>query len=207
MVTSARADHPRDGAVPRALLINGTVGVGKTTVAAAVSHLLVQGGVPNALIDVDALRQAWPAPPDDRFTMRLALRNLTSVAANCVEAGMTHLVLAGVVETPRDRQALEAALGMPLTICRLLADPAAVRDRLVSRHLDDEGALSWHLDRARELDAILDSNAVSEYSVDATNTTPPELAIAVTRATGWRSSRHTRVGSLEGGAARPDRGS
>ena len=186
MVTSVRANGAQDAALPRALLINGTVGVGKTTVAAAVSHLLVQAQVPNALIDVDALRQAWPSPLQDRFNMRLALRNLTSVAANYVEAGATHLILAGVVETPPDRRAFETALGMPVTICRLLGDPAAIRDRLVHRHSEDEEALRWHLKRAPELDAILDTG-VSDYCVDASTATPPELAVQVARAVGWRA--------------------
>ena len=182
-----RADDAQEAALPRALLINGTVGVGKTTVAAALSHLLVQGQVSNALIDVDALRQAWPSPPQDRFNMRLAFRNLRSVAANYVEAGATHLILAGVVETPSDRRAFETALGMRLIICRLLSDPAAIRDRLVRRHTGDEGALRWHLNRAHELDVILDSEAVSDYSVDATTAAPPEVAVQVARAVGWRA--------------------
>lgn len=46
---------------PRALLINGTVGVGKTSVAEGVGGLLTDAGVPNAVIDLDWLRQSWPA--------------------------------------------------------------------------------------------------------------------------------------------------
>jgi hypothetical protein len=117
--------------------------------------------------------------------MRLALRNLTSVAANYVEAGLTHLILAGVVESPADRRAFEAALGMPLIICRIHGDPAAIRARLAHRYPDDKGALKWHLNRAPELDAILDSEVLSEYSVDASTATPSELAVRVTRVVGW----------------------
>ena len=74
---------------------------------------------------------------------------------------------------------------MPLTICRLQGDPAIIRDRLVRRHSVDEGALRWHLNRAPQLDAILDSDGVDDCSVDATTATPPELAVQVTRAVGW----------------------
>lgn len=108
MVSTGRANDAQDGALPRALLINGTVGVGKTTVAAAVCDLLVQRQVPNALIDVDGLRKAWPSPPQDPFNMGLALRNLASVAANYVEAGVTHLILAGVY---RDADRSESVRG------------------------------------------------------------------------------------------------
>lgn len=185
MVIKGCANDAQDGVLPRALLINGTVGVGKTTVAAAVCELLVQRNVPNALIDVDGLRNAWPSPSQDPFNVRLALRNLASVTANYVEAGVTHVILAGVIETPDDRRAFEAALAMPLTVCRLQADPATIRERLARRHSDDEGALMWHLNRAPQLDAILDSDAVDDYSVDARTATPPELAVQVTRTVGW----------------------
>ncbi len=176
---------PQDVGSPRALLITGTVGVGKTTVAEAVSELLVQHRVPNAVVDVDALRRGWPCPPGDPFNVRLALRNLAGVSANYVEAGFTRLILAGVIETPSERQAYQAALGMPLSVCRLHGNPAVVGDRLVRRHGDDVPAVPWHLNRAPELDAILDAAAVSDCSVDATTGTPQETARAVGRAVGW----------------------
>jgi adenylylsulfate kinase-like enzyme len=66
----------------RALLITGTVGSGKTSVADALGDLLSGAGIPNAVIDIDGLRRAWPSPPDDPFQVELALRNLRAVARN-----------------------------------------------------------------------------------------------------------------------------
>jgi adenylylsulfate kinase-like enzyme len=48
---------------PRALLLTGTVGIGKTTVAVAVGDLLREREVANAVVDLDELRRAWPSPP------------------------------------------------------------------------------------------------------------------------------------------------
>ena len=45
----------------RALLLTGTVGVGKSSVAAAVGDLLRERRVANAVVDLDELRRAWPA--------------------------------------------------------------------------------------------------------------------------------------------------
>ena len=45
-----------------ALFLNGTVGVGKTTVALAIGDLLAAARVPHAVIDVDWLRRGWPPP-------------------------------------------------------------------------------------------------------------------------------------------------
>jgi adenylylsulfate kinase len=170
---------------PRALLIDGTVGVGKTTVAAAVGHLLTESQVPNAVIDVDGLRQAWPCPAGDRFNLALAMRNLACVSANHVDAGSVRLVLASVLETQSDRTAHEQALGMPVVVCRLRAKLPVVRDRLVRRHQDDNDALEWHLNRAPELEAILDLSRVQDHSVDVTSVTATEAASEVLLRTGW----------------------
>jgi adenylylsulfate kinase-like enzyme len=44
------------------MLINGTVGAGKTSVAEMVGDLLTEAGMPNAVIDLDWLRRSWPSP-------------------------------------------------------------------------------------------------------------------------------------------------
>lgn len=176
-----RADH----GPPCAVLLNGTVGVGKTAVAEAVGAVLAQMQVPNAVIDVDWLRNAWPVPPDDRFTMGLALRNLSAVTRNYVEAGAARLVLAGVVETWSDRDAYEEALGIPLALCRLRADPPVIRERLSRRHGGDREALEWHLNRAPELDAVLDAQGVDDFSIDVSTATVADAALEIVRALGW----------------------
>ena len=60
---------------PGVLLLNGTVGVGKTTVAEAIGDRLADAGVPGAVVDIDWLRRCWPAPDGDPFHLELALRN------------------------------------------------------------------------------------------------------------------------------------
>ncbi|WP_079166422.1 AAA family ATPase [Streptomyces oceani] len=121
----------------RSLLINGTVGVGKTTAAEAVGGLLAKDGVPHAVLDLDWLRQSWPAPPGDRFNFTMLLRNVRSVAGNYLDAGATRLVLAGVIEHQYERKQLADAVGADLTVCWLRAEPSVLRQRLARRH-DDE---------------------------------------------------------------------
>ncbi|MGZ4499510.1 MAG: AAA family ATPase [Nocardioidaceae bacterium] len=176
------------GEAPRALLITGTVGVGKTTVAEAVGDLLGDAGVSNAVIDVDWLRRARPAPAGDRFHMALAMRNLRAVAANYLDAGVRRLVLAGVVESPDDRERHQRAVGLPMTVCRLRADLPLVRARLARRHEHEETAREWHLHRAGELDALLEAAVVEDCSLDVTTATPTEAAAAVVRAVGWETA-------------------
>lgn len=72
---------------PTALLITGTVGAGKTTIAAAAGSILAGARTPHAIIDLDALSQSWPNPPDDPFNLAMELQNLESVARNYLSAG------------------------------------------------------------------------------------------------------------------------
>jgi len=96
-----------------AVLITGTVGSGKTTTAWAVADLLRHDRVPHAVIDVDALRSAWPSPDGDPFHLELALANLRDVARHHRAAGADRLVLADVLEDPSVRARYEEALGVP----------------------------------------------------------------------------------------------
>ncbi|MFJ4900911.1 AAA family ATPase [Streptomyces sp. NPDC088727] len=162
-----------------ALLINGTVGVGKTTAAEAVGDLLADAGVSHAVLDLDSLRQSWPAPPADRFNFGLLLRNVRSVAANYLDAGATRLVLAGVIEQPDERRRLAEAVGVELTVCRLRADHAVLRERLTRRHDGEPEALRWHLDRCGELDAVLDRSSVDDFTVDTTTGSVTGIAASV----------------------------
>jgi len=164
---------------PRALLLTGTVGVGKTTLAAAVGDLLRERQVANAVVDLDELRRAWPPPAGDLFATSVLLDNLSAVAARYVGRGFSSLVLAGVLETAADRARHEKAVGMPLTVCRLVADPDVVQRRLRTRHTDDADGLGWHLHRAGELAAIQDASAVEDMRLDVTALPVRDAAAAV----------------------------
>jgi adenylylsulfate kinase len=174
-----------DASAARALLITGTVGSGKTAVADAVGDLLAQAGIAHAVIDVDWLRRSWPCPPGDPFNGELALRNLRAVARNYLDTGGVRLVLAGVVESRSERGAYQAALGVPLTVCRLRVDLPVVRERLARRHEGDADRLAWHLDRSGELHGVLERARVEDVVVDATTGAVRQVARAVTASIGW----------------------
>ncbi|MFD8922623.1 hypothetical protein ACFV0Y_33105 [Streptomyces sp. NPDC059569] len=177
------ADSPRGA---QALLINGTVGVGKTTVADAVGDLLAEAGTPHAVLDLDRLRQSWPTPPGDRFNFGMLLRNLRSIAGNYLDAGATRLVLAGVIEQHDERKRLSDAVGVDLTVCRLRAELSVIHKRLAQRHDGEPETLRWHLDRSAELDAILSRFAVDDFTIDTTTRSVPDVAAAVISAADWQ---------------------
>lgn len=168
-------------------MLNGTVGVGKTTSAEVIGDRWRSAGIPGAVIDADRLRWAWPAPADDPHHGELGLENLALVARNFVRHGAERLVLADVIENEADRHRLTEILGLPVTVIRLVAEPRLIETRLRERHRhdDDEADMAWHLRRIRELAAILESSATDDGVVDVTRLTPNEAATAVLAAAGW----------------------
>ncbi|WP_043685991.1 AAA family ATPase [Streptomyces xylophagus] len=176
-------DAPRHA---RALLINGTVGVGKTTVAEAVGDLLTDAEVPHAVLDLDWLSNSWPTPPGDRFNFAMLVRNLRSVAGHYLDAGATHLVLAGVIEEQAERKQLADAVGVDLTVCRLRAELPFIHQRLTHRHGSETEALQWHLHRSGELDGILSRAAVDDFTIDTGTGSVTDIALSVIRAAGWQ---------------------
>lgn len=162
-----------------ALLITGTVGAGKTTTAEQVGLQLGEAGTPYAVVDLDEIRRCWPMPPGDPFGVQIELANLTALAANYFRAGAQRLVLAGVVETRAERELIQAAVGVPLTVVRLRLPLVVVRERLTTRHADDPDGRTWHLARAGVLEEILDAAAVADVVIDTHGLDPAEVATLV----------------------------
>lgn len=169
--------HSSSAKAPRALLFNGTVGAGKTSVAAAAGDVLAGERIPHAVIDLDALGQTWPAPVDDPFNIGITLVNLRAIAANYVAENVEWLLVSGVLETRSDRDRYQQALGMRMQVCRLRASRPEVDRRLRARRVNEPEALTWHLNRAGELDDILNRAGVDDFEVLSVGRGVREIAI------------------------------
>lgn len=168
------------------VFINGTVGTGKSTVANALGQIAEAAGRPNAVIDLDHLRWAWPAPQADPFNHELELRNLAAVAANYREVGISSLILAGVVEIESELDRYRNALQTKrMIVCRLEAEPEVISARLRIRHSDDPAELRWSLARAGELARLLREANVDDLVVDSSTWTSKEIARRLAHAAGW----------------------
>lgn len=161
------------------VFLNGTVGVGKTSAADALAHQLTSRGIPHAVIDLDWLRFAWPAPTGDPFNRRVELANLAAVIPNFRAAGIRLLVLAGVIEGSLQRQEYERVLNHPLLVVRLDATAATVQHRLRRRHDPLDPSLGWHLGRAADLQAILTGADIDDAVIHTENRDPHGVAAAV----------------------------
>lgn len=173
------------GAATRVLVVNGTVGAGKTTVAEVVADLLRERGVPYAWIDVDALRRAYPTADDDPFGQAVALDHLEAMAGVLRRRGYRHVVLAEVIERTADRELYERAFdGAELAVVRLTASEDTRLARVHARERDPWR--DWHLARTVELAAILEEAEVDDAVVANEGDRPlRDVAAEVFTAAGW----------------------
>jgi broad-specificity NMP kinase len=166
------------------LVITGPVGVGKTTVAAAISELFSEHGLAHAVIDQDWLRWCLPNPPHDPFHVALGLKNLAAVWANYRAAGAGHLIIADVVEAQADLTHYRSAVpGAVITVVRLDATLPTIHARLARRDTGD--SLEWHRNRAAELLLLMEQNAIGDLRIDTEGKTEHEVACEIVRRVQW----------------------
>lgn len=171
------------GLVGVAIFVNGTVGAGKTTTVDALGDLLKTKLIPHAVIDLDRIRQAWPPAEGDRFNHGLELVNLKALASNYLAAGMTTLVIAGVIEEKTAVAQYEGVLEQwQLFIVRLSAEETVRRKRIEERHIADPAGRAWHLQRTVELEAILETARLDAVVIDTSRRSPSETAQRVMEA-------------------------
>lgn len=157
------------------LLITGTVGVGKSSVADEVFEILKAQAKPIALINVDELGYAYPYPQDDPFHTRLRLKNLAAIWPNYYEAGVKALIIPYVIESrnslERFREAIPSA---DIFVVRLDAPLPVLEDRIRNRPMG--GDEEWHIKRAAELAATIEKVGVENMAIDTEHKSIAEVA-------------------------------
>jgi hypothetical protein len=177
------------------LLITGTVGVGKSAVAAEVNEALADLRIPNAAVDLDALIWQWPSTSD--WNDDLMFENLAALWPNYAHHGATHLVLARVLESPAELTRYTTAVpGAEITVCRLVAPEALRFNRLLER-MPPGPSRDWHLSRTVELDAILDKLSCVDFTIENGDRTLRDVALDVLVHAEW-------VTAAEADTVRPD---
>ena len=173
----------------RVLVINGTIGAGKTSTAAAVHDVLAEEGARSAFVDADYLCQAAPMPEDDVFGQGLLFENLAAVSPVYRTRGYGCMVIARVVEDARDRDRYAAAFSGPggrahVSIVRVTASQDARVSRITAR--EPEGY--WRelcLARTVELDDVLEDLDLDDGVVSSDGATRLEVARAALDIAGW----------------------
>lgn len=115
---------------PRAVLVTGVYGSGKSSVAEEIVDLLEHRGVSYALLDLDFLGWYHTGDADEPDRMRLA--NVRAVVSNYLAGGVRSLVLAGTVRDQAELDTLRAELAMPVQVVRLTVPLDEIEKRLRS---------------------------------------------------------------------------
>jgi hypothetical protein len=165
------------------LLLTGTVGVGKTTIAFEIVDTLAEMRIPNAAVDLDGLTAQWP--PSSKWNADLMFENLAVLWPNYRDHGVTHLVLANVLEDGAELERYAVAVpGAALTVVRLVAPHATRVERLVGR-MPPGQSRDWHLHRTDELEDILERAAYEAFTVENGSRPTREVALEVLTRAGW----------------------
>lgn len=160
------------------VLISGPVGVGKTTVAEELSHLLEVESVAHTLIDLDGLAKTYPRQPDDPFGQQIALANLTAVWANAAKRGVRNLIIARVIETRDGAQSIERAVGASKSlIVQLHASDDVLIERVREREVG--AGRQWHENRAIELSKQLATANIADHHIETDHRSVGDIAMDV----------------------------
>lgn len=177
-------------AIPtRVLIVNGTIGAGKTAVASGVLDALEDRGARAAFLDADALCQTVPDDPSDPYHQGLMFAAVDRIAPLYRHRGYGCVVVARVVEDADDRarwaKAFGDDVGAPeVVVARVTAPLEERRARIDAR--EPEGRWrDWAHARTIELDDSLDGLALDDVVVENAGRSARETAEELLAEIGW----------------------
>ncbi|WP_433161423.1 hypothetical protein [Kribbella sp. CA-247076] len=175
--------------MPRALLLTGGGGVGKTTIAQSIGALLTARRDRTAVLDLDAVAQFGPAGlpvpalarrplPGLRFHDQLRVHNLAAVWTTYRDAGARFMVVSGHVETPE----LRAAYASVLHDCDVQLVRLDTPVELIAERTRTTRGPEWDLEAA--LAQAATHQPIQDFTL-ANDRAPAEVAAEVVAAAGW----------------------
>jgi gluconate kinase len=171
----------QDDGRPRAVLLMGVYGTGKSSVAGEIAEILEKRSIAYAALDLDWL--AWFQAPghEPHSDQRMLLANLRAVVDNYLGAGVRRFVLAYSVRSRTDLDEIRAILPIALTVVRLTVPLDEIERRLRS------DVTSGRQDDLREArDWLAQSVGVGIEDVTVANDRPiPDVALDVLERVGW----------------------
>ena len=164
------------------LVLSGSVGSGKSTVARSVARMLRDAGIPHALANHEWLAYSWPVPPDDQWNERVAAQNLACMWSNFRSAGAERLIFCRVLEARSLLRYVTGAIpGAAATVVQLRVPLELIRQRLYRR----EPEPGWYLDAASYLTSRLDASVVADFVVDNGERALDDVAAEILSLVGW----------------------
>ena len=137
------------------VIINGPLGIGKSTAAWGLLHRFSQA----VMLDGDYVAAFQPFDYYNQAHLDYAYHTFGVLAAHHHQHGITNIIVNWVLESPAQLSRLHGAIRIPhipIRSYRLRCDADVMADRVRRRNLPD---LDFELRRSRELAMILDTAA------------------------------------------------
>ena len=171
------------------LVLNGSPGSGKTTLANAIAEQLREWNVFHAVIDLDELARVGPEPDGSpEFDISLKWRNLGAMWPNYSVLLNLKVIISVCIDSQRDFEELhKAAPARKLTICELVADELVLKERVIAREPDEY----WRSRLRRLVDRHLGkdpTDRVGDFRVRTDDKSIDEATREIIVRLGWSST-------------------
>ena len=170
------------------LVLNGSPGSGKTTLANAIAERLRELSVFHAVIDLDELARVGPEPDGSpEFDISLKWRNLCAMWPNYSALLNLKVIIPVCIDSQRDLEELhKAAPARKLTICELVAGELVLKERVTTREPNEywRSRLRSLVDRHLGKDP---TDKVGDFRVRTDDKSIDEAVQQILNHLGWQS--------------------